>query len=500
MGTAGSSRSVRFDVVVVGGGAAGCVVAGRLSESAAGSVLLLEAGPDLTTELPEELRDGWHITRKFDWGYTSEHEELGAVQKLRRGKTLGGTAWYTRYALRGSVAGYDEWERLGNPGWSFGDMLPFLKRIENDLDFGDRPWHGDSGPIPITRYPDLEPTEVGAAAMRAYEAAGFPAIEDHNQPGAMGAARMPMNSRQGLRVIAAQAYLPQSGRRLNLTVRADAEVADILFDGKRATGVRLRDGTTIGADCVVLAAGAYGSPSILMRSGVGPSEHLRSVGIAAMVDLRGVGEGLGSDVGVDVDCGYRGEARDSPHFRYVATFPSREASGDAPPDLMLWPADPYDDPPVFTIDVALLRPRSRGRVQLGSSDPADPPRIELRSLTEPSDLVRLAEGYRRAYEVAARPELRRLCFGPLSPEAKGDLEMQSFVRQNAYPLPHVFGTCVMGPSPDEGAVVDSSGRVYGTERLFVVDASIMPSVPSGFTHVPTLALAERLAERIAASL
>ncbi len=462
--------------------------------------MLLEAGPDLTADLPEELRDGWHITRKFDWGYTTEQAELGAVQKLRRGKTLGGTAWYTRYALRGSAAGYDEWERLGNPGWSFEDMLPYLKRLENDLEFGDKLWHGNGGPIPITRYPDLEPSEVGAAAMRAFEAAAFPTIEDHNQPGAVGVARMPMNSREGLRVIAAQAYLPHSGERQNLTVKAEAEVADILFDGPRAASVRLIDGTTIGADCVVLAAGAYGSPSILMRSGVGPPQHLRSVGIATKVDLRGVGEGLGSDVGVDVDCGYRGEARDSPHFRYVATFHSPEAPGDAPPDLMLWPADPYDDPPVFTIDVALLKPRSRGRVQLRSSKPVDPPRIELRCLTEPTDLIRLAEGYRRAYEVAARPQLRQLCSGPLPPEAKGDLEMQSLVRQNAYPLPHVFGTCVMGRSPDEGAVVDSAGRVYGTERLFVVDASIMPSVPSGFTHIPTIALAERLAEGIAASL
>lgn len=462
--------------------------------------MLLEAGPDLTADLPEELQDGWHITRKFDWGYTTEHQELGTVQKLRRGKTLGGTAWYTRYALRGSAAGYDQWERLGNPGWSFEGMLPYLKRLENDLEFGDQPWHGDRGPIPITRYPDLEPSHVGAATMRAYEAAGFPSVKDHNEPGAVGAARMPMNSRQGKRVIAAQVYLPQAGRRQNLTVRAEAEVDGILFEGTRAAGIKLIDGTTIGADCVVLAAGAYGSPSILMRSGVGPAEHLRSVGIATKVDLRGVGEGLGSDVGVDVDCGYRGEARNSPHFRYVATFHSGETSNDSPPDLMLWPADPYDDPPVFTIDVALLRPRSRGRVQLRSSSPADPPRIELQCLTEPADLIRLTEGYRRAYEVAVRPELRELCSGPVPPEAKDALELQSLVRKNAYPLPHVFGTCVMGPSPDEGAVVDSSGRVFGTERLFVVDASIMPSVPSGFTHIPTIALAERLSERITASL
>jgi len=481
---------VEPDVVVVGGGAAGCVVAGRLSESRGCSVLLLEAGPDLRADLPEVLRDGWHITREYDWGYTTEGEELGAVQKLRRGKALGGTAWYTRYALRGTPAGYDDWERVGNKSWNFENALPYLKHLETDLDFGDAPWHGDGGPIPITRYPHLESSEAGEAVMRAYEASGFALVEDLNRPDALGAGRMPMNSHDGLRVITAQAYLPRDARP-NLEVRADEQVAQVLFDGDRATGVTLLDGTQIHAGCVVLSAGVYGSPCILLRSGVGPSRHLQSLRVPVRVALPGVGENLGADVAVDVDCGYRGPVRNEPLFRYVAMFRSSEARGDAPPDLMFWPQDPYGDPPVFTIDVLLTRPRSRGRVQLRSTNPADPPRIELGSLTDPSDLHRLTEGYERGSEVAGQPILRRLCPGPLT---------RLDVAQNAYPLPHAFGTCVMGPSPDDGAVVDSSGRVYGTQRLFVVDASIMPSVPSGFTHIPTIMLAERITETIAASL
>ena len=163
-----------FDVVIVGGGAAGCVVAARLAESASRSVLLLEAGPDLRASLPDGFRDGWRLTQEFDWGYASEPDARGVVEDLRRGRLLGGTSWVTRFALRGSAADYDEWAALGNPGWGFEDVLPYFRRLEADADFGDQPWHGDRGPMPITRYLDLELTEIGAAGLEALEAVGFP--------------------------------------------------------------------------------------------------------------------------------------------------------------------------------------------------------------------------------------------------------------------------------------------------------------------------------------
>lgn len=490
----------KFDVAVVGGGAAGCVVAARLSEYTSRAVVLLEAGPDLRTDLPDEIRDGWHMTRQFDWGFTSEPDELGVVLDLRRVRLVGGTSSITRFALRGSPADYDEWADLGNAGWGFDDVLPYLKRLETDTDFPDRPWHGTRGPIPISRYRDLERTEIHAALVRAIEAAGFPSVEDHNRPGTIGVGPMPMNASEGNRVSTAVAYLPVGGTPLNLTIQPDAQVADVVFQGTRATGVRLVDGTVIEAGKVVLCAGTYGSPPILMRSGIGPADHLRSVGIPVRLDLPGVGANLTDHPETALDSGYRGATRTTPLLHSAATFHSAEASTDGPPDLMFWVADPAPagSDPQLEIEIVLLKPRSRGSVRLRSADPADPPRIELPNFRDRSDLERLAEGYRLARDVASQPAIRALCEDPLPPEIVDHDELLRTVRAAGYSIPHVVGTCAMGPSPDGDAVVDGSGRVHGTEGLYVVDASIMPTVPSGFTHIPTIMIAERLSEQIAA--
>ena len=488
-----------YHVIVVGGGAAGCVVAARLAETGSRSVLLLEAGPDLRASVPDALRDGWRLTPEFDWDYASEPDARGEVEDLRRGKLLGGTSWVTRFALRGSAADYDEWEALGNDGWGFEDVLPYFRRLEADADFGDRPWHGDAGPMPISRYLNLDLTEIGAAGLQAFEAVGFPLVEDHNQPGAVGAGRMPLSSRAGLRVTTADAYLPVDGTPPNLSIRADAQVAEVVFEETRARGVRLVDGTVIEGDWVVLSAGTYGSPPILMRSGVGPAEHLHSLGLPVRLDLAGVGANLADHAGVDIDCGYRGPARTAPIFHLLATFHSSGSSSDDAPDLMLWLSDPRGAPPIFELDIGLLRPRSRGSVRLRSPDPTDPPRIELPGLRDPVDVERLAEAYVRGLEVAQRPEIRRLCADAPAPEARDGIELRDWIRATSYSFPHVVGTCAMGPRPENGAVVDRSGRVHGTEGLSVVDASVIPNAPSGFTHLPTIMLAERLSEEIAAA-
>ena len=220
-----------------------------------------------------------------------------------------------------------------------------------------------------------------------------------------------------------------------------------------------------------------------------------------VAEVPGVGANLVDHPAVTVECGYSGSGRNAPLLHAIATFHSTGRSAAEAPDLMLWMCDPTGPPgeeAFFDIEVVLLKPRARGRVQLRSKDPIEPPAIELPSLSDPTDLERLVTGYRRALEVATRPEIRRLCAG--APTELPDRELLDFLRAEAYSVPHVVGTCAMGIRSEDGAVVDQSGRVYGTERLSVVDASIMPDVPSGFTHIPTIMIAERLSEHFASTL
>ncbi len=489
-----------FDIAVVGGGAAGCVVASRLAESVDRSVVLLEAGPDVRLRTPADWRDGWRLPTLPDWEFESEPDSEGAASKLRRGRLLGGTSWLTRFAVRGAAADFDAWAARGNPGWSFADVLPAFRRLEADAEFGGNPWHGDRGPIPVTRYPDLEPSAIHRAALLAFDALGFPSVDDHNEPDAVGVGRIPMSSRRGVRVTSLDAYLPIESQCSNLTIRADSTVARVVVEAGRTTGVQLVDGTEIRAGWIVVAAGTYGSPTILMRSGIGPAQHIRSLGIDVRIDLPGVGSNLADHPGVDLDSGWRGPATTGPILHSIATFRSSGAPTGGGPDLMFWVTDPNGDEPGFWFDPILLKPESRGSVRLRSSDPSASPRITLPGLREPADVERLVEAYRRGVELANRPEIRGFSKeAPPSapPSAKA---MRRRVIQNAYSNPHVVGTCAMGPSPENGAVVDALGRVHGVERLSVIDASIIPDAPSGFPHLVTIMLAEHLSEQLLALL
>ena len=490
---ASPSRAEGFDLAIVGGGAAGCVLARRFAESSGRRVILIEAGPDLRGASPPELHDGWTLPKPPDWGYATEPDAAGATEKLRRGRLLGGTGWLTRFAVRGAASDFDAWAAAGNPGWAFADVLPAFRRLEADAEFGDRSWHGDRGPIPITRYLEHEPSLAHAAAATALEATGFRRVDDHNAPDALGVGRMPMSSRAGRRVTSVDAYLPTNQRVANLAIRTDALVDRVRVDAGRAVAVVLADGTEIAADAIVLAAGTYGSPPVLMRSGIGPAEHLRSIGIDVAVDLPGVGSNLADHPAVDLDAGWQGEGRVGPVTHSIGTYRSGLVPG-AGPDMLFWLIDPTVDDPAFYLDPILLRPRSRGSVRLRSADPADPPRIELPGVSDPLDVERLIDGYQRAVALANHPAFRKAAGGGTAPSDPGDrAATERAVHEGAYSIPHVVGTCAMGPTPADGAVVDALGRVHGVSGLSVIDASIIPEPPSGFPHLITLMLAEHLA-------
>jgi choline dehydrogenase len=488
--------SERFDILIVGAGASGCVLARRLADRGGRTVALLEAGPDLRAAAPAILHDGWNLPSGPewpDWGYSSAPRSDGTTPNVRRGRLLGGTSWLTRFAVRGAASDFDEWVAAGNPGWSFDNVLPAFRRLETDLEFGGDAGHGSDGPLPVTRYPDLPISDVHAAALEALAGAGFRATDDMNSPDPIGFGRMPMSTRDGQRVTTLDAWLPTGWSSPNLTIRPESSVDRVVLEGDRAVGVRLADRTEIRADTVVLCAGVYGSPAILLRSGVGPEAHLREVGVPVAVDLPGVGANLADHPAVDLDTGWRGSGSDGPILHSIAMYRSSLAAGGDGPDMLFWLTDPDSPDAGFDLGPILLRPRSRGSVRLRSTDPEEPPIIHLPDLDDPSDVDRLIEGYQRGVELANHPALRAA--GVASPPARPKLAAATgeIVRGTHHSIPHTVGTCSMGRDPSDGAVVDARGRVHGVRGLAVVDASIMPNAPSGFPHVITIMVAEQLA-------
>jgi len=494
------SDKAGYDVVVVGGGAAGCVVAARLTQDGTRRVLLLEAGPDHRALMPADVRDGWRPTTRHDWGYVAEPDAAGVARPLPRGKLLGGcSSTNAAVALRGHPADYDAWAQAGNDGWSFDEVLPFFTRLENDADFGEASWHGDGGPLPIRRYRDDEFTDVSQAGLAALEHAGCTWVPDANAPGAVGVAAVPVNTVHGERISTALAYLPSGRSRPNLTVRCDTEVSGVLMERGHAAGVRLASGGEIRAGRVILCAGAYGSPAVLMRSGIGPAGHLRELGIPVVADLPGVGANLADHPAVSIDFGYDREVRPVPAFQVAATLRSEDAGTDGPPDLQCIVGGPFADggPGGFFLGVALLKPRSRGAVRLRSADPSAAPCIDLGYFREPADLDRLATGLARIRESAVAAVTELSCGAELAPGrdiAHGDPDaLREWIRRETWTYHHPVGTCAMGPASGTGAVVDAAGSVHGIDGLSVADASVMPDIPSANTHIPAVMIAERIA-------
>jgi choline dehydrogenase len=338
------------------------------------------------------------------------------------------------------------------------------------------------------------------AFLHAAAAAGHALVEDHNQPGALGVGPLPRNVRDGMRMSTAMTHLAPARARPNLTIRADTLVDRVVLAGCHAHGVRLHTGEIIEAERVVLAAGTYASPAILLRSGIGPAAELRALGVPVIVDLPGVGANLIDHPLVAVDLPAT-PGRHGPAFQVLLTLRSTLTAPPNPPDLHLFTAGPFDDPSipsgaVFGIVTGLLSPRSRGSVRLRSTDPATPPRIDPAYLRHPDDLSRMVEATREARRISRTPPLADLIPAPeISPGAQiaDDTDLTRSILNRVSPYHHPVGTCAMGTDPDNGAVVTARGAVHHITGLWVADASVMPTIPSANTNLPTIVVAERIA-------
>jgi choline dehydrogenase len=499
---------MRWNFIIVGAGSAGCVLAARLSERADSSVLLLEGGPDYRSEsaLPPEIRSGLGLAFSHDWGYGSEPGRLGRSVPLPRARLVGGcSATNAALALRARPTDFADWASTGRVRWSFDEVLSEYRELEADADFGDD-WHGRSGPVPIRRFSAEETLPEQRAFYEAAVHRGLAAVADHNAPHVAGVGALPFNVVDGVRQSAALTHLAPARQRANLTIRPDTLVDRVVFEGRRATGVALADSQEIlDGDAVILAAGAYGSPALLLRSGVGPADQLRSLGIGVVEDVPGVGETLADHPLLGLRYDASTPADGLPGAQMVLTAASSEAAQEL--DLQILPWTPYADADspsggVFTVFVALMRPLSRGRVTLRSPQPEDAPLVDLGYFTDPADMPRMLQGARLARTLVDTAPLSLFTSRRLSAAAQPSLtdgELEDAILAEVATYHHPAGTCRMGLPGDPRAVVDEMGAVRGVEALFVIDASKVPAVPSVNTNLTTLMLAERcgrwLAER-----